>query len=283
MKIPAICATLFLAALSAQASSQVIDDFASFESTAALQQNWGSFGAAATAGAPVLEVGKGIDGANAARYALDWRGAGNTNANARRSNVNADLSGFNALSVVAYIETRATFVAPADPTVFKVAIQGANGDIWQTPTSMAPTISSTDYQSYVFLFSELNLVVVGPSGVAGTLNDTLGNVSQIRLRFENTPGQQSREDVYFATMEAITVEGGGGEGLEIPHLQISTAVEIHFDTLSGQFYQIQRSSDLLSWENEGDLIAGTGEEISRLFSVRQDPPKAFFRVLTTTE
>ncbi len=280
MKTLLTCITILIGSLSLAASSLLIDDFDGYADTFELQLNWGSFGVAATAGPPVLHPGEGVDGSNAARFALDWR-QGNNNANARRINVNADLSGYDAVSVVAYITTRETFDEPDNPTIFKVAIQGANGDIWQTPTPLAPTVENTDYQTFVFPLSDLILVVVG---AGGTLNDTLSNVDQIRLRLENPlpTDNNSRQDIFFDRVEAVILEGGGGEGVEIPNLKITQAVEIHFDTIAGQTYQIQSSKDLDSWENEGDLISGSGQEVSRLFSVRQDPPKAFFRVLTTT-
>lgn len=275
MKILVTFTSLLIALQSLAASSILIDDFDSYESTAALQSNWSSFGFAATAGPPSLHVGEGVDGSNAARFALDWRGAPNDNANARRRNLSEDLTGFDAISVVAFIQVRAGFAPPPAPTVFKVAIQGANGDIWQTPSSTAPTIESGSYETYTFLLSDMELVVGG-----GSLNEALQNSSEIRLRFENAPGVESRQDVFFDSVSAITLETGGEEGA-LPDVRIATAVEVHFDTVDGQTYQVQRSSDLVDWANEGDLIVGTGVEVSRLFSTRQDPSRGFFRVMTT--
>ncbi len=206
MNIPILSSCLFITSVSLVSASLVIENFDSYESTGALQSNWNSFGTAATAGAPVLHIGEGVGGSNAARFALDWRGVNNTNANARRINLNnLDLSGYSALSVVAFIETRATFEAPPNPTVFKVAIQGANNAIWQTPNLFAPTIENDTYQNYVFQFSDLQLVDGG-----GALMDVLLDVSNIRLRFENAPNIESRQDVYFDSVAAIPEPGTWG-------------------------------------------------------------------------
>jgi hypothetical protein len=269
-------AALLLSSLPLAASSLLIESFDNYQTTTELQAAWNSFGTAATAGPPVLHIGEGVAGSNAARFALDWRGAANTNANARRFNYNGDLSAYDAIAVVARMETRAGFAPPPVPTRFKVAIQGANGAIWQTPNDVAPSIVENTYQTYTFSFADMTLV-----DGSGTLEEALQNISNFRLRFENDPAVQSREDVFFDRVEAIVQEGGGGGVVEVPNLRIVTSVEIYFDTAAGQIYQVQSSADLVLWEDEGDMFEGTGDEVSRLFSIRQDPPKAFFRVLTT--
>ena len=206
MKIPTISACLLISSVSLASAALVIENFDSYDNDGAVVPNWNSFGTAATAGAPVLHVGQGVDGSNAARFALDWRGGGNTNANARRINLNSlDLSGYSALSVVAFIETRAGFDAPPDPTTFRVAFEGTNGAIWQTSTAAALTIADDSYQAYIFDFSDLVLVQGG-----GTLQDAMGSLLNFRLRFENTPGVESRQDVFFDSVAAIPEPGTWG-------------------------------------------------------------------------
>ena len=199
MKLPIVSACVLISSVSlANASTLVIDDFSYDLAFDAVVTNWNSFGAAATAGAGVFHPGEGVDGSNAMRFALDWRGPSNTNANARRINLNnLDLSAFNSVTVEARITTRDTFSDPLAPTLFKVAFQGTNNSIWQTPTLLAPTIVSDTYQSYVFFFDDLEL-----ADGTGSVADVMGDLNNIRLRFENAGGQQSRQDVFISSVTA---------------------------------------------------------------------------------
>lgn len=275
MKILTALVFLFTGIVSLTASTLLIDDFDSYQTTAELQGNWNSFGVAATAGPPVLHIGEGVNGSNAARFALDWRD-GRNNANARRINLNnLDLSGFEALSVVIYIKTRDTFEDPTDPTLFKLALQGANGAIWQTPTTLAPAIENESYATFTFLFSEMELID-GPGSIA----DALQNVANFRLRFENASGNNSRQDAFIDSV--IAVSGSEVPEIEVPMVEISPAaggVELHFATIAGQDYQIQRSADLATWESDGEVVVGSGQPVSRLYATGAG--REFFRVLIT--
>ena len=63
-----------------------------------------------------------------------------------------------------------------------------------------------------------------------------------------------------------------------PALNIYTAVELQFDTVAGQTYQIQTSPDLVTWTNFGAPIVGDGNSWSNTYSTR-GMPKVFYRVV----
>ena len=278
MKILTAFACLLTGTVSLTAASLNIDDFDAYADDAALKQNWNSFGVAATAGPPVLEADDGVDGSNGARFALDWRG-GKNNANARRINLNAlDLTEFSALSVTAYIKTRDTFSDPTEPTLIKLAIEGANGAIWQTSHDIALSIVNDSYEPILFPFSEMELV-----DGSGTLPEALQNIANFRLRFENHSGSETRQDAFFDNIVALT--DSGGSDIEAPNLTILPAtegVELEFTTQNGQLYQIQRSTDLNDWTDDGESVTGSGEAVSRIYPT-EGTSREFFRVVTREE
>ena len=58
-------------------------------------------------------------------------------------------------------------------------------------------------------------------------------------------------------------------------LEIVTAVELKFRTFPGISYQVQSSIDLVTWENEGEPIEGTGRLIERFYSVEVGSQRTF--------
>lgn len=87
-----------------------------------------------------------------------------------------------------------------------------------------------------------------------------------------------REAIEVDSFRVATFDLGG----EVDDLGIDTAVEVFFTTRAGEFYQIQSSTDLAAWIDEGELIEGDGEEFSAFFSARGQP-RRFFRVITSAQ
>lgn len=67
---------------------------------------------------------------------------------------------------------------------------------------------------------------------------------------------------------------------EAPDVGIATAVEVFFPSVVGILYQIQSSADLEEWVDEGNLIEGTGQEVSVFFGTRGQE-RRFYRVITS--
>lgn len=147
-------------------------------------------------------------------------------------------------------------------------------------------------------------VLLNAGGAAGVLEEGVFHRLTIRGNGEGTfwwsvkkgeevlaSGSVTEEDPLpdgpagiYAGREAIEVDRFSVDtydlGGEVDDLEIATAVEVFFTSVAGELYQIQSSADLEEWVDEGDLIEGDGEEISRLFSTR-DGTRRFFRVLTS--
>ena len=58
---------------------------------------------------------------------------------------------------------------------------------------------------------------------------------------------------------------------------IKAAVELSFQSTSSKYYQVQISSDLIKWDNEGYTIKGTGGTVSTYVSTR-NLASAFYRL-----
>ena len=52
------------------------------------------------------------------------------------------------------------------------------------------------------------------------------------------------------------------------HLTVSPAIELHFQTIPGQNYRLQWSTDLKTWTDHGGMVTGTGGEFSAPVSIR---------------
>jgi predicted metal-dependent enzyme (double-stranded beta helix superfamily) len=51
-------------------------------------------------------------------------------------------------------------------------------------------------------------------------------------------------------------------------LRVSPAIELHFQTVPGQNYRLQWSTDLKTWTDHGEIVTGTGAEFSVPVSIR---------------
>lgn len=86
-------------------------------------------------------------------------------------------------------------------------------------------------------------------------------------------------DLAMAALVALTgVSNAFSRELEIRH-----ATEIEIETEHGRYYQLQRSTNLVDWQNVDDAIYGHGGRERRLRSTRPDdnPGREYFRVVTT--
>lgn len=182
----------------------VIDDFSQYANTNALQANWSSFGGAATSGPPVLAPGAGVDGGNAAQFSLNW-GSGN-NGNMRLDvlpEAAKNLSGFGAIEVTLRLETRPSYTAPSTPTKMRLVIQGVvNGDstIWQMRPEYMVTPSVSEYTTVIFNLDSAQWMNVDGTG---SFADTLANLSNIRLRFENGTEAGAGQFVFVDSIVAV--------------------------------------------------------------------------------
>ncbi|HUA37663.1 MAG TPA: hypothetical protein VMA35_04600 [Candidatus Sulfopaludibacter sp.] len=118
--------------------------------------------------------------------------------------------------------------------------------------------------------------VNNPAGAPNAINNTNGVPNWMMYALGLDP-----------TQSGITVPGGvvwmDGKNLinsgATNTVQIYTAAEVSFNTVSGTTYQIQGISSLSGgWQNIGNPISGTGEPVSYLTSTRNNP-QMFFRVL----
>ena len=63
---------------------------------------------------------------------------------------------------------------------------------------------------------------------------------------------------------------------------ILTAIEVNFSAVLDATYAIEFSTDAENWTIVEDNIAGTGEVVARLYSIK-DYPKGFFRAEQTNQ
>ena len=67
---------------------------------------------------------------------------------------------------------------------------------------------------------------------------------------------------------------------EVPTVQISTAIQLRWQSQLSKTYQVQGAEDMSSWENVGDVLQGTGQEIS--FFAPIVTSQKFYRVIVTS-
>ena len=175
----------------------MIDDFSGYTTTADLQKSWNAFGKAASSGPASLAPGKGESGTNAALLQLNWD-AGD-NANMRLITLppdKTDLSGYTQAEIVLKLADDAQgYSQPATPTALRIVIKGGpDGTIWQTDTDVMPTVASGDYATVVIPLTEA--AMVRESGHS-SLQQTLSQASDLRLRFENQQAPEARQDAYI--------------------------------------------------------------------------------------
>jgi hypothetical protein len=102
----------------------------------------------------------------------------------------------------------------------------------------------------------------------------------VRLDIRQGPGSNwgpNRSAWHF--IDEVSFQGQAIADVNKPaSASIFQAVELEFPTEVGRVYRIQRSSDLVTWDDYGDLVLGNGE-VYRLFSPARATNRGFFRVL----
>lgn len=83
-------------------------------------------------------------------------------------------------------------------------------------------------------------------------------------------------------MTAVMAVGALSDGFA-GEIEIRRATEIEIQTEHGRYYQVQRSTNMVDWQNVDDAIYGHGGKERRLRSTRSDdnPGREYFRVATT--
>ena len=181
----------------------VIEDFESYIDTGALHSDVFSFGSAAQAGKPSLAVGLGENDSNAACFNLTWETGNNANLCLINLSSNTkNLSGYTEITSYIYIEAYpgAGGAAEGVPTIAKLAIEGADGSIWQTRSVKAerPPVDSAYKLRFRLSPSDMERV----EGT-GSFKEVLSSVKNIRLRFENSRKAGFRQDAYIDSIEAV--------------------------------------------------------------------------------
>ncbi len=237
------------------------DDFSNYTHTAAMAGNWERFGLAVGE----IELGEeyGAGGGNVLLGPLRWE-AGN-NANFRRINLPvSNWTPFHQVEVVVRLETAHGLRAPSNPTILRLVLEDHAGGFWQTTAPQAKVPSIGDYSKLTFHLTESEM---GPQGAF-----SLANLKTMRLRFENTPEAGAGQLAYIDSIHLVA------NLVEVPGVRIYEAVELVFEADWGHLYQVQRSTDLESWVNDGEEVSGNCQLVSRLYSTRQDL-REFYRVL----
>jgi hypothetical protein len=188
---------------SLNALSSEIENFDHYVDTSELQSDVSSFGTAAQAGRPTLSFGTGESGTNAAKFALTWE-AGN-NANLIFYNVSAvsgNLSNYEKVEIFFNMEVPNGFNPPANPTIVKLAIEGATSNtIWQTRSAKAVQLTTDISEAVTFELTDVDMERV--SGSESFL-DVLTNAGNIRLRFENSMQAGVMQFAHIDSINAIT-------------------------------------------------------------------------------
>lgn len=199
--LPSVTVILLTSIAAAVGAEQlVIDDFGGYATTADLQKNWNSFGKAASSGPASLAPGKGESDTNAALFQLNWD-AGD-NANMRLIALppeKTNLSGYTQAKIILKLAEDAQGDSqPTSPTALRIVIKGGpDGTIWQTDTDVMPTVASGDYTTVVIPLTEA--AMTRESGHS-SLQQTLSQANDLRLRFENQQAPDARQDAYIDTL-----------------------------------------------------------------------------------
>ena len=196
-----ILSALFLLILTSGTNAQVllINDFESYAGEAELRNEWTAFGAA-SADQPYIS-NESAAGSQAALVPVDW-----SNGNFSLLEFEAIPSGASDLNLYSSIDVFANIKTTdsnglTSPTTLLLAIRGgSNGTVWQTRSDFAetPTIDSYSQLSFSLLESEMEFV----DGVPDTFSNTISNVSDIMLRFENSSGGGTQE-LLFDNLTAV--------------------------------------------------------------------------------
>ena len=164
----------------AYAQALSINDFSAYPSTTDLRTEWSSFGTA-NIGQPELSF-SGVGDSEAAQLTLEWINGDNANLNYFSLSPQVqDLSSYSELN--AFVSLNMDTGTGTD-TILKLAIQGGTNDsIWQTKSAFAVTPSVGNFEQVSFSLSTNDMELVDNN--SDTFEDTISNISSIRLRFEN--------------------------------------------------------------------------------------------------
>jgi len=198
----ALFSVMIVSSLNAQL---ILEDFESYTDTGSLQADVFSFGSAAQAGKPSLAIGLGENGSNAACFNLTWETGNNANLSFINLSPNThNLTGYSEITVFIFIESypnlNGSMTEISPPTLAKLAMEGVDGSIWQTRTVKGerPPIDSSYKLRFRLSPSDMERV----EGVASFQN-TLSNLKNIRLRFENSRRSGFRQDAYIDSITAV--------------------------------------------------------------------------------
>ncbi len=184
------------------AKELLIEDFSAYGSSEQLQSQWNAFGNAASSGPATLDLNSGRNKTHTALFQLNWDAGDNANMRLKSLPTGKqDLSEFDAVEVVLMLSPDAAgFSSPDRPTSMRLVVQGGpDGSIWQTDSSLKTLPQSKHYQTIIFKLSENEMVRESGSS---SLRETLSQVSNLRLRFENLNTAGVRQDVYIDTITA---------------------------------------------------------------------------------
>ena len=206
---------LFSSICIAGAQSYLISDFDSYADTAALRAEWSSFGNGAQDGAPSLSEGTGIGNpsSNAAVFTLTWGSGSSANAVFGEFGSNGftlptelqDLSNYGEISFFALLSNTSDLnsnTLSSSSTLVKVAFEGgdAGNTVWQS-TNGTGLVADNNYSQYSLSLNDVNEM----SSVGGgndSFENTIQNVKNIRLQFENTSAG-SNEFVFLDNITAV--------------------------------------------------------------------------------
>lgn len=146
-------------------------------------------------------------------------------------------------------------------------------------------------RSYYNLASDPALTV---SHIAWQLDDSTGSaITSVQLP-DIAPVLSKWQQIF-----ALTIEGGGGfSGYFIraivtnattasisipgsPSVQSATALELRFATVLGEFYQVEKSTDLITWQYHSGPLVGTGLDRQLFVSTSSGTNRSYFRVTSS--
>lgn len=96
------------------------------------------------------------------------------------------------------------------------------------------------------------------------------------------PHQAATKILLLAAHLVLTHLVSLGQGAEPPNsvaLTARRAIRLSFVSMAGEQYQLYRSNDGIAWEKDGDVILGTGDEIT-LVRLTDEDTRGLFRVET---
>ena len=170
-------------------AQSVFDDFESFTDDADLKTEWTGFGLALN-GEIYLSPAGGTSATQAAIYVGNWNYDTDNNSvndtffGAQNPQGGADFSGSTTITVDARAITNTHFNEPATQnTVFRIGIEGQNGDIWESNVNQS--ITSTTFSTFTFSISEAEMTKTTNATGTGLAN-ALASVTDFRFLFDNT-------------------------------------------------------------------------------------------------